>query len=55
MARAFFRDISSAEAKTKIPCKGGCNKLIANFKSGYTSFISHIETYHKDTMMDVSL
>ena len=48
MARAFFRDISSAEAKTKIPC----NKLIAKPKSGYRS---HIETYHKDTMVDVSL
>ena len=53
MARAFFGDISSAEAKTKIPCKGGCNKLIAKPRSGYTSFVSHIETYHKDTMMDV--
>ena len=41
------------EDKTKIPCKGGCNKQIAKPKSGYTSFISHIETYHKDAMMDV--
>ena len=53
MARAFFGEISTMEAKTKIPCKGGCNKLIAKPKSGYTAFISHIETYHKETMMDV--
>ena len=48
MARAFFGEISTMEAKAKIPCKGGCNKSIAKPKSGYTAFISHIETYHKD-------
>ena len=48
IAHAFFGDISSAEAKIKIPCKGGCNKLITNNISIYTPLISHIETYYKD-------
>ena len=53
MARAFFGDIASVAPKTKILCKGGCNKQIQKPKSGYTSFTSHIESYHKETMMEV--
>ena len=53
MARAFFGDISVVAPKTKILCKGGCNKHIQKPKSAYTSFTSHIEAYHKETMMEV--
>ena len=53
MARAFFGDISVVAPKTKILCKGGCNKHIQKPKSGYTSFTSHIEAYHKETTMEV--
>ena len=53
LAEAFFGNISAAAKGTKIPCKGNCGKCIKRPKSGYTAFISHIESQHEDTFMDV--
>ena len=53
LAEAFFGNISAAPKGAKIPCKGNCGKSIKKPKSGYTAFISHIESQHEDTFMDV--
>jgi hypothetical protein len=52
MAAAFFGEVKSYRADEKIPCKGGCGKKMVRPKSGFTTLISHIESHHKETMMD---
>ena len=47
LAHCFFGDFSRAEASTKIPCKA-CGKNIKKPKSGYTAFLSHVDSQHND-------
>ena len=47
LAHCFFGNFSRAEASTKIPCKA-CGKNIKKPKSGYTAFLSHVDSQHND-------
>lgn len=53
LTAAYFGDIKSTPDKSRIACRGGCGKTITKPRSGFTPFVSHIESQHADTYKDV--